>query len=223
MINPDFLVHFCTIFCAGNDWPALVAAIGNKTLQQVKNFYYDCNKKQAIRNQYTRSYSRHSSDGLGSVMDASITPHVVEETKVEISNGNQSGENFIQKCHTMDPVPENSTTNGNDSQQKAGLNAQVLRESQLGGPAGIGTISGLHGQFNVERVGQNAHHDFLSNLNIHPWAAAAQQLAIHQPRDPSIRMREAWALEGIVPTTNAFCLKFFHSISLPFLIIFLQI
>lgn len=139
----------------------------------------------------------------------------MEETKVENSTGDQSDENFIQKCRPMEPTPKSSTIIGNDSQPKAGLNSQILREGQLG-PAGIGTISGLHGTFNVERVGQNAHHDFLSNLNINPWAAAAQQLAIHQSRDPSLRMREVWALEGTTPAAMSVfgCFSLFNWLSL---------
>jgi hypothetical protein len=197
----DFLCVFClttyTSSFLGKDWPALVAAVGNKTLQQVKNFYYDSNKKQASKyqqQQLPRSYSRESSDERGSVKDSSINPPEVEESSSKISLGKIGDESFVQKSPSVDPVSENPL-NGNNAQHKSGLHAQMLRDNQIG-PAGIGPISGLPGQYTVvDRVGQNTHHDFLPNLNMNPWAAAAQQF-MHQSRDPGLRMREAWALEG---------------------------
>lgn len=188
-------IFFETMQQRGKDWPALVAAVGNKTLQQVKNFYYDSNKKQASKHyghhQKPQNSGRQSPGDHASLRGSPAIPPEVEESSTSFVRGRPKEDGLVP-IPSADVAAEVARFHANNHHQRTALHAHVRRENQMGG-----AVSSLHGPYPlVDRVGQNAHHDFISNLNANPWAAAQQLM--QQSRDPCLRIRDAWALEASI-------------------------
>jgi len=170
----------------GKDWPALVAAVGNKSLQQVKNFYYDTIKKQSGKQRMFQG-NRQSVDDENVKDSESLSG--VEESSIELMRQQEDDDSTLPSS-----IIDFCETRAYANAQTASLPSHLTRENRH--TSTVGPVPGLLPYPGRERVGQVTHHELLSNLsNLNPWVAAAQQL-LQQSRDPRMRIRDAWALEG---------------------------
>jgi len=151
-------------FVSGKNWPILRAAIETKTLDQIKNFYYD----------YKKKLSKET---------AELRQEKAETTLIPVES--------IQATVSTNSIPQSATDSGRPTSTSSGNGEAFMGNSGFGGLPNYMLSQNLGNQEFHARGSHPGHQNMMANFaNVTPWMAA--QLLQQQSQTQRMGMRDAW-------------------------------